>query len=102
MHPNRSNLLRVTLQSTIERRIMERPYRRLMWSTIWHFCRDCHYWPTDLYIERTEDPDTGRPCQIRQPKEDHRKCEEAQSRSLDNPLNFPVENLPCTSYSRYF
>ena len=49
-------------------------YRRLAWSRIWHFCRDCHYWPTEHYVETTIPPDPAGLCRICKLKEDWNKC----------------------------
>ena len=41
-----------------------RTYRRRSGHDTWHFCRNCHLWPTVDYIERTQltPPTTGELC----------------------------------------
>ena len=50
-------------------------YRRLSWSKVWHFCRDCHYWPPEHFIESKVPPDPDDLCRICELKEDWDKCE---------------------------
>lgn len=50
-------------------------YRRLVWSKIWHFCRDCHYWPAEHYVEATIPPDPEGLCRICELKETWDKCD---------------------------
>ena len=50
-------------------------YRRLVWSNIWHFCRDCRLWPTEHYVERPKEPDNRRLCGICQLKDRWARCD---------------------------
>ena len=50
-------------------------YRRLAWSKIWHFCRDCHYWPTEHFIERAGRPAREEHCYFCWLKEKWSKCD---------------------------
>ena len=37
-------------------------YRRRKGSDAWHWCTNCHLWPTSNYVEQTLKPSTGELC----------------------------------------
>ena len=52
-------------------------YRRLLWSYIWHFCRDCHYWPTEYVVEQTSVPGPEDLCYSWRLKQNWNTCDRA-------------------------
>ena len=61
-------------------------YRRLSWSKIWHFCRDCLYWPPEHFIESAVPSNPDDLCRIRELKHDRDKCDRVvRTRGGDRP-----------------
>lgn len=53
---------------------MARKYRRKKDSDTWHFCTNCHLWPTTDYVEHEGKPPSGELCDECKAKESASNC----------------------------
>lgn len=49
-------------------------YRRKKNWDLWHWCRNCSYWPTADYVEQQEKPSSGQLCDECRAKEKAGTC----------------------------
>ena len=50
-------------------------YRRLLKSTIWHFCRNCRLWPTSDYVSHRGTTPPKKLCNLCRARQRAHDCE---------------------------